>query len=265
MSFVLCENENFEINFDLPTPRPHFIITLKRSKNGTIRDLTNAQIESMLQLINTFCNTKITAMTNITISFHVGSFSSRNSPHFHGHICVQLDDYLNFFKRSNINIETFQPTRQWDKSISIKTKKDLYIQSVQNYYKKNKDNCAKYQKEDVAKCSSTTPPMLTQTSFNGFQLEYSLSEPKIGFSSNENNGLKLIRSMCDFVYPDCIDKAKSGAHVCLKIDPNRDRNNNNTITSGYLLLKADYLYKIHPKREEFLKNFSRNQNFYINT
>ena len=71
----IVENELFMMVFDLPTPRPHFIILHKSAKKPgkkTVRDLDDTEIMAILSLIEVFKTKYNLTADNFILSFHTG-------------------------------------------------------------------------------------------------------------------------------------------------------------------------------------------------
>lgn len=64
------------MEFDFPTPRPHFIILFNNKTNNehksTLKDLTQLEIQSILDLVQSFIAIYCLTSENITLSFHTG-------------------------------------------------------------------------------------------------------------------------------------------------------------------------------------------------
>ena len=74
MQKYLVENELFKMEFDFPSPRPHFIIVFKNKpfKKGTLANLSDIDIQSILNLIDQFINVYGLQSENLILSFHTG-------------------------------------------------------------------------------------------------------------------------------------------------------------------------------------------------
>lgn len=80
MKLILKQNEMFHIVFDLPTPRPHFIIlfnTEYQSKNKhktSLKDLNGIELRSLLNIASEFGSNN--NLGDFTLSFHTGYWVS---------------------------------------------------------------------------------------------------------------------------------------------------------------------------------------------
>jgi hypothetical protein len=80
-SRYLVKNSLFKMEFDFPTPRPHFIIlynNLNKYNKFTLKDLDANEIQSIISLIQKFISTYNLTAENITLSFHTGYWVNFN-------------------------------------------------------------------------------------------------------------------------------------------------------------------------------------------
>jgi hypothetical protein len=80
-SRYLVKNSLFKMEFDFPTPRPHFIILYNNSNKYnkfTIKDLDANEIQSIISLVQKFISTYNLTTENITLSFHTGYWVNFN-------------------------------------------------------------------------------------------------------------------------------------------------------------------------------------------
>jgi hypothetical protein len=72
----IVQNELFVMVFDFPTPRPHFIILYKNplmdKKKATVNDLSEGEIQQILNLIEKFKIKFDLTAENFILSFHTG-------------------------------------------------------------------------------------------------------------------------------------------------------------------------------------------------
>ena len=212
---VLLMNDLFKIEFDLPTPRPHFILLENKVKQvkKSIIDVQENEIRSFLTLIQTFIREYSLASENLVLSFHIGywvveiellslfKYSSSNhfyfifkpfhtqsnNPYFHCHICTSEQTYLRIFNQHKLSIpwHKFKPTRNWkirNNEMQQKNMADLYEENVLNYKSHASRTAMKYQQEEIAaimeikrKCSIT--PHLEDDEW--FSFEFDVFEPKV--------------------------------------------------------------------------------------
>lgn len=74
----LFQNSTFTLNFDIGTPRPHFIILFKgkRSQRVSVKDLTEAELVSVLELCEDFIGSINAKSEEFTLAFHTGKWVS---------------------------------------------------------------------------------------------------------------------------------------------------------------------------------------------
>jgi hypothetical protein len=83
---ILLKNDLFRIEFDLPTPRSHFIILLNRDNHflisnkkvpkESINNLNELEIRSLFDLIDKFKKNTNNNLGDFLLSFHTGKWVS---------------------------------------------------------------------------------------------------------------------------------------------------------------------------------------------
>lgn len=77
-SWSLFANELFKVSFDIPTPRPHFIITRKDGTNSSVREtvenLGTSDLNSLLSLVQNMRIKYGFQDQEMILSFHTGSW-----------------------------------------------------------------------------------------------------------------------------------------------------------------------------------------------
>ena len=68
----IVENDLFKMVFDMPTPRPHFIILFKKPQNRSINDFNESEINKLLALIEQFKTQHALTAQSFILSFHTG-------------------------------------------------------------------------------------------------------------------------------------------------------------------------------------------------
>ena len=113
--------DTFKVNFDVYTPRPHFIILPhERSLVGHDYNYLNSSqrlkvIKAAVELVSHNTSLKHSAI----LSIHTGSWISTRDM-FHAHVCVDVDDYLKIYAMKKSEIPEWPSTkfvtRQWKAS-----------------------------------------------------------------------------------------------------------------------------------------------------
>ena len=68
----IVENDLFKMVFDMPTPRPHFIILFKKPQNRSINDFDESEINKLLALIEQYKTKHELTAQSFILSFHTG-------------------------------------------------------------------------------------------------------------------------------------------------------------------------------------------------
>ena len=227
--------DTFKVNFDVYTPRPHFII-LPHKKAQVGHDynyLDNAErlkvIKAAVELISHNTNLQHSAI----LSIHCGSWITTKDM-FHAHVCVDVDDYLKIYEMKKSEIPEWPSskfvTRQWKASRNPRD----YAMNVRGYPFKT------YFEQEVAAIEAHQGQKLPKKSSDGasevpskFTILYHPSEPKIGFavkkseiSSSAEFLLEAQEALFKFAteckLTDMSSKAEdNGCHVCLILDEKR--------------------------------------------
>lgn len=227
------DHQIFKVNFDLFTPRPHFIILFKENENKprTFNDLSPEERKGLVEVAKTMV-TSYKLKEKSALSIHRGSWCKS---HFHGHICVDVNGYLKVYdnrKDEIINLDYFiygpnKKNKKW------KISKKNYEDNVRAYPYKSYHEYAVGQIEELEEKSTyyEENSSLDSESFLDFKLIYHPSQPRIGFFTDKTP-VSLLRCM------DAMDKfagkfglAKKwnkdlgdddGCHMCLALDRTHD-------------------------------------------
>ncbi|CAF0996578.1 unnamed protein product [Brachionus calyciflorus] len=273
---AIYEGSKFHVIFDILTPRPHFIVKYipskrkyPRFKKVVIADLDDQDLRELFDFLENFIKAYNLNSNQTCISFHTGKWAS--TPEFHGHICVDLNVYLNIFETFNVDMEEFQPNSNWNlKTLTneINNKKSLYIENVKFYQTACLNYSAKYKLKEIEKIHKEKMELIQMPMQIGdIRLDFDLTVPKLKFNYVNKNGrnlpksqifYNLVKEMNYFGFRFDLLKSPNGCHICLKLD----QNNN---SYGYIHLSADSFYKIHPLPQIFLNNFQLLSNYYIET
>ena len=268
-------NDKFDLVFDIPTPRPHFIIKLKQSDKtkSSLADLSGEEIKQILKLIENFCD-DFNITEKVVLSFHTGHWLSESK--FHCHLCVALPDYLRVFNQINPRLENFTPTSNWvakSPDSNYKTMKEVYIKNVLDFKKQAIETSFKYKQREleliqIKKSSSRSNSSSSISVNNDYELSFDFSEPKLKFSNKRQKEIahlnrldsneKLLHEMCQFALNQGLFRKDNGCHICVNL-------NTSEISSGYLHVSADSYFCMHPFPEIFLKNFQNLDEYIIQT
>lgn len=190
-------------------------------------------------------------------------------------MCVDLDLYLQYVVENNFELIDLKPTREWRIRQEIPIK-ELYIANVKNAKNVAREKSEKFRKleldlirKQVDKNNNETKRAKnTFTEFKRDNLEvfYDVREPLIEFFNTDTvntSGLKrygdLLKVMIEFAQQHDLFNQNNGAHLCLNIndDPN--------CFNGFIRTSGDVYYQISPSPSLFLSNFSKLNDYLIDT
>lgn len=260
----------FEILIDWPTPRPHFIIKFNDDANKSsrfspneyfqVKLLEDNEKQGLLKIVFNF-RQRFNLRKKYILSFHTGNWM--DSKAFHAHLCVDLDEYKRVLDETNPDYTKFRPTGNW-KIRDGGSIREIYFKNLENYEPLTRNKSQKYKKDDleVIKNNATKSQRFDLTNFTNLDFTF-LNEPKLRINSNSD--ADYLNDLCNIAESlGLFDRSikNNGCHICISYE-----SNSATVRSGYLLLAADFFYNILPTnhRETFLKNFERNNQFYIDT
>lgn len=220
----------FKVNFDVYTPRPHFII-LPHEEDSVGHDYSKLNsseklevIKAAVEMVSHYTDLKHSAI----LSIHCGSWITTKDM-FHAHVCVDVDEYLKIYEDTKKKIPEWPSeefvTGQWKAS---KNPED-YAMNVRGYPFKT------YFKQEVAAIKAKQGQKLPNESSGGdskdpskFSILYHPSEPKIGFAVEKSEisisalfeaQEALFKFATDCKLTDISSKhEENGCHVCLILD-----------------------------------------------
>ena len=192
-TYDLLENDSFYVNFDTPTPRPHFMV-LPKTPNSIEHDfslMTPKQTEELMRAVRSMM-----ARFDIpsgTLSIHRGSWLSKKTKIFHAHICVDVDLYLQVFEQQE-SIIPYWPNRGLYVTNNWKVNEDIgihssYLENVRHY------PYGSYLKKEVAaigKLLGVPSPILPEVDVEGISVILHPSHPKIGFVGKKTIRLEVV-------------------------------------------------------------------------
>ena len=226
--------ELFYVNFDILTPRPHFMI-LPKDEETISQEFTAMSDEQIGDLMEASYGTLQTVMQTpfaipgLILSLHRGKWFKKNvfdkntekekAATFHAHLCVAyVNKYLKVFEANRDN-PAVQNSQFWEKGNTPET----YGENVKKHPTK------KYFEQDVGviiniiqkvqqgKLNLPDQPELPNVDM---KIIFHPSHPKIGFvGKKEEDPKKLFTLLCQMdefaLKIDGLDPEKEGYHVCL--------------------------------------------------
>ena len=180
-TYDLLENDSFYVNFDTPTPRPHFMV-LPKTPNSIEHDfslMTLKQTEELMKAVRSMM-----ARFDIpsgTLSIHRGSWLSENTDVFHAHICVDVDLYLHVFDQQK-SIIPYWPNKGLYVTNNWKANKDpIYSSYLQNVRAYPYGSYLKKEVTAIEKLLGVPSRILPEVNVPGISVILHPSHPKIGF------------------------------------------------------------------------------------
>lgn len=252
---VLFENNTFTLSFDIGTPRPHFIILLKgqRNRRSSVKDLTEPELVSMLELCEDFIGAINARSEEFTLAFHTGKWASCR--HFHGHLCCETALYLRILSAKQLDAKYLVPSKNWQGTD--------YVQNVLAYEHMQEAASRVYKLKSLAaieaEAGEPKKPAGYQLPFaNKRQVEllYDTSEPHLVFQLKEEarakwsvpeQRLQLLRTLVDWTCKQGFYEGERGSHLCLALWPQQ---------KAYVHMDAHLFHRMHPRPELFLARFS---------
>jgi len=225
------ECDTFDVEFDLPTPRAHFIILPKArdwSELGT--DYNSLEPGARLKVVKTAMAmvSHYDLQNSAILSLHFGPWTSTEDI-FNAHVCCDVNEYLSVFERKKREIPNW-PSREYvTKKWASKNPKD-YAKNVQRHrhkthFKKDVNAVEEYlqSKPTTAEATFTPPSPFTA-------ILYHPSEPRVGFtveiSAKPRSAelfCKILEAIVKFASQNKLtdisaEGENNGCHVCLVLD-----------------------------------------------
>lgn len=275
--------DTFKVNFDVYTPRPHFII-LPHEKSSVGHDYSTLDspkrlkvIKAAVELVSHYTNLKHSAI----LSIHCGSWITTKDM-FHAHVCVDLNEYLEIYDKNKHKIPEWPSakfvTRQWRASKNPEDyEKNVCGYPFKTYFKQEVAAIKKNQEKE-------TPHERNGGDSEGsseFRILYHPSEPKIGFaskskiSSSETSVLlgaqeALFKFATDCKLTNMSSKNEDeGCHVCLILDDKKHGFDDLTDSSlvGYIQVTGLKFYTLCPPniREKWFAQFQKMEDYGVHT
>ncbi|CAB4038088.1 Hypothetical predicted protein [Paramuricea clavata] len=212
------ENDSFYVQFDTPTPRPHFII-LPKKQAGIERDfsqMTPEQRKKLMEAVQSMMSSF--KVPSGILSIHRGSWLSRNTKGFLAHICVDVELYLHVFEQQKSIIPTWPNktyvTGEWKVNDDPKS----YPQNVRGYIYRH----SRYLDEEVAaiwKLMFVPRPIFRELDEPDISVIQHPSHPKIGLVGKKIPLEELVWTIENFAQKLGLTNRRSndGCNVCLHL------------------------------------------------
>ena len=276
------KNAIFRVSFDFYTPRAHFVILPKSDKTiePEFSRMTSEQVCELIEAAKTMLS--ISAANRGTLSIHRGSWTSAKDT-FLAHLCVDVESYLNVFRRRKGEIPNWPSsgyvTKQW------KADKDpcSYAKNVRGYPYRS------YLSEEVAQITSTQPLVYDSrknaTRHSEINVVYHSSHPKIGFLGSDVKNTEYLKEILLVMekyanqhgLTDCAShNDNNGCHLCVYLGscmlgayfgeirewylPGNDLASSCNVV-GYIVTTGAQFYNLCPpkQRESWFKAFKNSK------
>ena len=271
---IVHRTTNLKLVFDLPTPRPHFIIKRIRNNNDSnqlmnfLEAENQKEIQEVFELCIGFLNSNTQFKNSDSIfSLHTGYFCTMNE--FHAHLSVNLEDYIEYFKSKCPDTCDFKPTKQWE--IKTGNIKEAYIENLKRYKAKEISKYNGWKIDDLKEINklifNSNANELNKIKDVTVAMHPSL--PKIGFkpiSTNQNEigtYFQILQVMKNFADRRGYFKRNGGSHLCLYLV-----NKSNFNVTGYVLTTGLEFYQLFDNvtaANAWKDKFEKEKNFFVET
>ena len=210
----------FNVQFDLYTPRAHFMILPCNPKERYDKLSEEDQLK-VIKLAMSMVS-EYNLQKSAILSLHFGSWLSTPSK-FHAHICVDVEDYIQIVRNNEEIISKHLPPlerrNKWKKGKNLKDyDKNVRGYPFQTYFEKEvgaiEEHC---QKPSGASKITCLPPFFIHK-----------SEPRVGYvversDEPEDHKFKALKEMIEYADTKNLTTVKAegennGCHVCLVLD-----------------------------------------------
>ena len=227
-TYDLLENDSFYVNFDTPTPRPHFMV-LPKTPNSIGHDfslMTLKQREELMRAVRSMMARF--EIPSGTLSIHRGSWLSKKTKIFHAHICVDVDLYLQVFEQQE-SIIPYWPNKGLYVTNNWKANQDpkSYKENVRGYPYVSYFNDEVAAIRELQKFALAESNLLTlKVDVQGISVILHPSHPKIGFVGKKTIRLEnVVWAIEKFAQELGLTTSKwnakeryyDGCHVCLHL------------------------------------------------
>jgi len=237
------------VGLSVPEARPHLIMLFTDRRGRTEK--------TIFDFNPTLFNQWITALQKSFFHFpvcifsvHLGLYQSKDSPHFHAHYILPIDEYMDLIiehQGKNVHDDFLDQLEDWP----------LRLEDEGNKYKQHDlKTIAGFTKQKINKFRG-----LPQLSRN-YSIRFHSNQPRIAFMPNKKNGpdhsdlRHLVLAMMEFIeYYRLNNRRVGGCHLCLQNYLYVDHEFKGV--PGFLQIDPANYYLINPDREIWLKNFKK--------
>ena len=222
--------DTFRVAFDYYSPRSHFIIVPRDRKSITSFNSLDqgAKLKAVRAAMSMVSHYELHQLA--IFSLHFGKWGT-NKDQFHGHLYVDVDEYLRIFEKRKNEIPNWPSgyvTGEWESENPEDYKSNVRRYPAKTYFKKEVKSVKEYRRTkpstSTAGASATPSPPFTA-------IPYHPSEPRVGFAVKSERTRRAeafleaqeaiikFASQKNLTNKDAKDD-NDGCHVCLVLDGN---------------------------------------------
>lgn len=258
------------IGLTIHDSRPHLFLLCKKKeyKNWNIFQIlrNHEMFSNLVHIINQSFQRYRTSI----FSIHLGQYQSKESPHFHAHLLLPIEEYIKIINqhhsKDNAQLNT---TEYWTKlenwSNRLKYEGIAYKKSdISNINK----IISQYSKSPKSPQSSKSPQSPKSLKDDSYEIIFHSSQPRIGFrwvssSKSVPKIRSLIRYMLSYIQEKKLnDCARGGCHLCIQNGYYVDEEFGDIM--GYIQVDPINYYKMNPMREIWYEKYKKAE-FYVVT
>ena len=245
---------------DIFYPRPHYIMLLndhrrKLLKHKDIYDLPFDLWKNCIGVVEKTMN----KLGNFIFSIHLGFYQSKESPNFHAHYVMPYYQFRqSYIKRAHLLEKHKYASRR---KIMEQAK---YLKGLGQWKQELLAQCQKYKEHDLKQIARMKGPISEPIEFKfskNYRIEFDSEQPRIKFIATDevhDNYHDLVWIMMEYAnFYGLSDRKQGGCHLCLQnkrfIDPSYSN------IKGYLQVDIVNYYRLHPNRDNWLKNFIKSE------
>lgn len=238
------------VGLSVPEARPHLIMLFTDRRGRTeknIYDFSSTLFDQWIVALRKSFN----RFPNCIFSVHLGLYQSKDSPHFHAHYILPIDDYIDLIIENQgqyVHEDFLDQLEEWPDRLEIEGDK---------YQLDDLQTISSFTKKQIKKFELRGLPNLTRN----YSIRFHSNQPRIAFLPNKKNGSPdhsdlqfLVQAMMEFIEYYSLNKRNvGGCHLCLQNYLYVDQEFAGV--PGFLQIDPANYYLINPYRQQWLKNF----------
>ncbi len=219
--------DTFRVTFDYYSPRSHFIIVPRNRKSITSFTLLDQGAKLKIVKAAMAMVSHYNLHKSAILSLHFGKWGTEKNK-FHGHLCVDLNEYLGIFEKLQDKIPNWPSPKYVTKEWKASKDHRHYVINVRgypfrNYFKEEVEAVKEYRLSNPG-APAIPPPQFTAILY----LLYHPSEPRVGFAAEKEERsaeafLEAQEAIIEFARQNNLTNVHAtnendGCHVCLVLD-----------------------------------------------